>query len=269
MNMDILKASVACVRRSFHGSAPKVALVLGSGWSAPLDQGRTLGEMDYDAIPCLGAPGVEGHRGRLFWREIDGREHLVFEGRRHWYEGQGWEPTVFPAFLAADLGCSTLMTTCAAGAIRESLNPGDLVVVEDHINAMGGNPLAGPPCPELGPRFPDQARVYAPDLREILIEETARLGATAYRGVYAAVAGPTYETPAEVRALRTLGADIVGMSMVPEAMLANARGLRVAGLATVANKAGESGGHENVLKAMQRVRPLMQGVLSGFLKRLS
>lgn len=267
--MDILKASADHVRRLFAGCKPRVALVLGSGWSRLLEEGRTLGAMDYDAVPCLGSPGVEGHRGRLFWQEIDGQEHLVFEGRRHWYEGLGWEPTVFPAFLAAELGCSTLMTTCAAGAIHEGLNPGDLVVVEDHINAMGGNPLAGPPCPDLGSRFPDQALVYTPALREILIEETARLGSTAYRGVYAAVAGPTYETPAEVRALRTLGADIVGMSMVPEAMLANARGLRVAGLATVANKAGASVGHEHVLMTTQRVRPLMQGVLVGFLKRLS
>ncbi len=269
MDVDVLSDSAELVRKAFAGARTKTALVLGSGWQGVADAGRDLGSLPYAAIPCLGAADVAGHRGQLIWRELAGSEALVFEGRRHWYEGCGWEPTVFPAFLAAEMGCTTLLSACAAGAVRSGLEPGDWVAVEDHINAMGANPLAGRHDPRLGARFPIQARVYTPELRDLLVSEAARLGRRAHTGVYAAVSGPTYETPAEARALRALGADMAGMSLAPEAMLAHARGLRVAGLVWISNRAGADVGHDDVLARAERDRTEMRQLVLGFLEALS
>ncbi len=270
MNIPLLASSVDTVRNAFPGARPECAVVLGSGWKELLADLEARGEIPYNQIPCLGATGVAGHAGRLQWKRIHGKDLFVFEGRRHWYEGAGWEPVVFPAFLSAESGCTTLLLTCAAGALDERVAPGALFVIEDHINAMGVHPLIGPPSPGLGPRFPDQQQVYTRTLRDTLWQEAKQQAMSVYRGVYAAVSGPTYETPAEARALRALGADIVGMSTVPEAMLAHARGLQVAALACITNPAGGAPEsvpilHQDAVDVVQRQRAALRHILTKFL----
>jgi len=184
-----------------------------------------------------------------------GLQVLVFQGRRHWYEGVGWEPIALPVYVAREMGASCLVVTNASGGIRRDLEPGRLVLITDHINAMGANPLAGPHDPFWGGRFPDQTHVYDPELSKLLKEAAVHVGIPLTPGVYLATTGPTYETPAEVRAFETMGADVVGMSTVPEAILGNAAGMRVAGLSCVANMAtGISEtplSHDDVVSAVQ------------------
>ena len=247
-------------------------MILGSGWGAVVDRFDIAETVDYATIPCLGSTGVQGHSGKLHLARGHGMDILVFQGRRHWYEGCGWEPVVFPAYLVSALGVPVMLLTNAAGSIRGDLEPGHLMVVDDHINAMGSNPLAGPHNPILGPRFPDQTAVYDPLLRRLFDESAADLDHPVVHGVYLATSGPTYETPAEITAFRAMGADAVGMSTVPEAMVAHASGLRVCAVSCITNMAAGIGhehlSHEEVIATTDRTRPAMCDLLDGFLERL-
>lgn len=271
VNMPNLDASLQTVRSAFAGARPRCALVLGSGWGHVAESFAVRGELPYASIACLGRAGVAGHAGRLLWAEHAGRELLVFQGRRHWYEGAGWDPVAFPVYAALQLGARDVLLTNAAGGIRPDLAPGALMAIEDHINAMGVHPLVGPHEPAWGPRFPDQSQVYSPALRDGLVGSARELGIELAAGVYAAASGPTYETPAEIRALRAAGADAVGMSTVPEAILANAAGLRVAALSCITNHAAgvsrQPISHQEVLDVTARALPRMQRLLSEFLRR--
>lgn len=237
MNREALEAAAGVVTRTFGAARPSCALILGSGWGAVTSAFEEKGVLLYRDIPGLGATRVDGHRGRLVLAGAGDREILIFEGRRHWYESASWEPVAIPVFAARRLGATCLLLTNAAGGIRDGLEPGDLVVIKDHINAMGANPLAGAHDPFWGPRFPDQSAVYDRELRALAHEAAERARCTVTGGVYVATAGPAYETPAEIRAFRAAGADLVGMSTVPEAMLGNAAGMRVAAISCVANLA--------------------------------
>ena len=247
-------------------------MVLGSGWGGVIDRFTIGNTIDYADIPCLGSTGVKGHSGRLLLARAHGLEILVFQGRRHWYEGCGWEPVAFPVHLSATLGVSVLLLTNAAGGIGNDLRPGELMIINDHVNALGANPLVGPHDPIFGPRFPDQTAVYDPDLRRLLDEAAEGLGHRISHGVYLATSGPTYETPAEIAAFRSMGADAVGMSTVPEAMLAHAAGLRVCAVSCITNMAagitGERLSHEEVIAETDRARPAMCELLDRFLQRL-
>jgi purine-nucleoside phosphorylase len=247
-------------------------LVLGSGWGEMAEGFAPRGEISYAEIPALGATGVEGHAGRLLWAGPEERALLIFQGRRHWYEGVGWTPVALPVYLARRWGASAMILTNAAGGIRPGLSVGDLMIVRDHINAMGVHPLVGPHDPFWGTRFPDQGRVYDPLLRRLLREAGAEVGLQMEEGVYVAVSGPTYETPAEVEAFRRWGADAVGMSTVPEAILANAAGLRVAALSCIGNLAAGRAetplSHEDVARASAEAAPRMRAVLLEFWQRL-
>ncbi len=237
MNAKLLDRAFRAVRAALPGARPAGGLILGTGWAAAADAFRIRDALPFREIPGLGGATVAGHPGRLLRGELGGREALIFQGRRHWYEGAGWDPIAIPIFLLRRLGAGFVLLTNAAGGLRAELRPGTLMLIEDQINAMGANPLIGPHAPAWGERFPDQSRIYDPALRSLLKRAAARTGIPLARGVYLGVSGPAYETPAEVRAFRKWGADAVGSSTVPEAILANAAGLHVAGLSCITNLA--------------------------------
>jgi purine-nucleoside phosphorylase len=247
---------------------PAAALVCGSGWNDLGEIFNLRETMSYDQIPGLGATGVEGHAGQLSWAELGGVETFLFQGRRHFYEGVGWTPIAIPVHLAKSLGASSLFLTNAAGGINESYAAGDLMIVSDHLNFMPGNPLIGSHDASWGPRFPDQSNLYDASLRGSLREAADTCGHSIQEGVYVALSGPTFETPAEIKAFRTLGADAVGMSTIPEAILANAAGMRVAALSCISNLAAgvspDPLSHEEVAETAAVAMPRMQAIIEAF-----
>lgn len=225
------------VIRHTVGEVPRIAVMLGSGLG---DIADGLGEqvvLPYDRIPHFPSPTVAGHPGRLVVGTLGAHRVAVLQGRFHSYEGLDLEAVTFPIRVLQALDVRTLILTAAAGGVNVNRHPGHLVCLSDHLNLIGGNPLRGQNDERLGPRFPDLSEVYSARLRNWAVEEAHYLGFVLHVGVYAAVPGPCYETPAEVRMLRTLGADIVGMSTVPEAIVARHAGMEVLGLAVVTNRA--------------------------------
>jgi len=261
------------VSAAFPGARPAWGMVLGSGWSEAASGFEKLGEISFSDIPRFGAAGVAGHAGKLLWGRRAGVEAFIFRGRRHVYEGVGFEPVVMPVYLAKRFGAKAMLLTNAAGGVRKDWNAGDLMAISDHVNLMGVNPLIGPHDPFWGPRFPDQSAVWSPRLRGMLFEAAETADVALREGVYLAGTGPTYETPAEVRAFRTMGADAVGMSTVPEAILANAAGLEVAGITCITNMA--SGildrplTHEEVTETTAKSMEKMCALLLAFADRFA
>lgn len=266
-------AAAAVLPPVFRELPPSCVMILGSGWSEALTPTTILSRISYNDIPGLGASTVAGHTGELLLFEHAGVRMMAFCGRRHWYEGVGWLPVILPVELARRMGATNLLITNAAGGINPSLRPGELLLLRDHINTIGFNPLQGAMRPGWGPRFPDQSEVYNRVLRQLLHQSAQAADITLHDGVYAFTAGPAYETPAEIGAYAAMGADAVGMSTVPEAVVANAMGLRVAALSCITNMAaGISGPHLNhveVLAETRRVRPMMTQLLNAFLAALS
>jgi purine-nucleoside phosphorylase len=273
MNARNLDEAFQRVRAALPACRPAVAMIMGSGWAGASRRFQAGCSLPYSDIPHLGTPGTEGHPGRLLLARFAGLDLLLFQGRRHWYEGLGWEPVAVPVYVAMKLGAAALVITNAAGGIREDLQPGSLMAIDDHINAIGGNPLVGNRDPAWGPAFADQTSVYDPALRGLMDAAARRAGVALAHGVYLAACGPAYETPAEVRACRALGADAVGMSTAPEAALASAAGLRVAGLCCISNRAAGCGsaalGHDEVVAAASRAAPAMEALLCAFLEELA
>ncbi len=267
INQLTLDSAVESVQKKWSDSKPKCGLILGSGWGEAVADFNHQ-EIPYDHIPGFGKPGVMGHAGKLLSSTINGMEVFIFQGRRHWYEGEGWTPVILPIYLLHALGADTVLLTNAAGGIRADLAPGSLMVIGDHINMLGSNPLIGPHNPRLGTRFPDQSNVYHPMLLENLLKAGADTS-----GTYIATSGPTFETPAEIKQYRSMGADAVGMSTVPEAIVANALGMRVAGLSCICNwAAGISPTkltHEDVNKVATATMPRMKSTITAFLEELS
>ena len=250
--------------------SPRVGVVLGSGLSAFAERLVSATVIPYREIPEFPVSAVEGHPGRLVVGELPAPGGAVpvavMQGRVHAYEGWSPEDVAFGARLLCRLGVRALLVTNASGAVSPDLAPGDLVRITDHLNLSGSNPLTGPNDPRLGPRFPDLRDAYHPELGELLEAAARRVGVALKRGVYAFVAGPSYETPAEIRVLRALGADLVGMSTVPEVIAARHMGVPVCGLAMVSNMAaGMSGAplsHAEVTAAGERVRETLGRLLS-------
>lgn len=273
MDRRALDEALGRVRGEWPDAQPVVGMILGSGWSDVVGAFTVHGTLPYDEIPGLGRTGVAGHAGQLVWGEHAGVPTLIFQGRRHYYEGVGWTPIAIPLFIMKSLGVRAVLLTNAAGGVRADLKPGTLMIMSDHINLMGDNPLLGRHDPFWGPRFPDQSAVYDPALRALLKRAGSACGETLAEGVYLAGSGPAYETPAEVRAWQTLGADAVGMSTVPEALLARAAGLRVAGLSCITNcAAGISAhplSHEEVTDTTTRSMSRMKAVLLAAWKELA
>jgi purine-nucleoside phosphorylase len=232
---------------------PGIAVVLGSGLGDLADRLADSLVIPCAEIPHFPSPTVHGHRGNLIVGTLGSTRIVALQGRYHYYEGHDLEAVTFPVRVLRAIGVQTLILTAASGGINPDYRTGDLVCLSDHLNLIGANPLRGPNDDRLGPRFPDMTRVYSPDLRKLAAEQAAALGLPLREGVYAALPGPSYETPAEIRMLRTLGADVVGMSTVPEAIVARHSGLEVLAFALVTNAAAGITGatitHEEVIEA--------------------
>jgi purine-nucleoside phosphorylase len=216
---------------------PRVAVVLGSGLGAFAEKLTDAARLEYRKIPHFPVSTAIGHAGRLVIGKVNGVAVAVMQGRVHFYEGYSLEQVVFPMRVLAQLGVRAAILTNAAGGISPEYHPGCLVLLRDHINLQGSNPLIGPNDDRFGARFPDMTQVYAETYRQFAREEAGELGMEIFEGVYAAVSGPSYETPAEIRYLRTIGADLVGMSTAPEAIAAAHLGIPVLGISCVTNMA--------------------------------
>jgi xanthosine phosphorylase len=246
------EAAAAVIARRARGFTPKLALILGSGLGGLADAAEDAIELDYADLPGFPAPGVAGHGGRLVLGRLGGLPVAFLQGRKHIYEGGDPGAMRAPVRALQRAGAEALLVTNAAGSLRVESPPGSLMAIADHINMLGVNPLTGQNDDDVGPRFPSMQDAYDPALREQLQACARTLGITLPEGVYLAAHGPSFETPAEIRAFRTLGADAVGMSTVPEVILARHCGLRVAAVSAITNLAegmgGEALSHEQTLK---------------------
>jgi len=242
---------------------PRFGIVLGSGLGAFVSEVSEVLNIPYGEIPGFHASSVEGHAGRLVLGHIDQIPVAVMQGRIHLYEGHDIRQVVLPVRALVRMGCQRLIITNAAGGINSDYNPGDLVLIRDHINCMGAHPLIGKNNENLGPRFPDMTNIYSQDVRAAL---QSSLPKKMHEGVYAAMTGPSYETPAEIRMLKSIGADLVGMSTVPESVAAHHMGAQIIGISCVTNMAAGLGGalsHDEVAAVANTV----QGTFSDLVRR--
>ncbi len=271
--------------KSKYDKPIKTALVLGSGLGGFAERLDNSVKIHYKEIPHFAVSTVEGHAGKLVLGEIKGVPVAVQQGRFHYYEGYEMEQVIFPVRVFGILGIKNVILTNAAGSVQTSYKPGDLVLLRDHINLMGTNPLRGTNDERFGDRFPDMTHIYDTEFQEIASKEaekmaqerfdsgkTKRIEPILRRGVYCALSGPTYETPAEIRMLRLLGADVVGMSTVPEAIAARHQGLKVLAMSCVSNLAAGMGDdkihHEEVMEAGQKVANTFKELLERVIPKL-
>ena len=244
---------------------PRIAVVLGSGLGGFTDAINNRTEIPYREIPGWPQSTAIGHAGKLVVGTVEGVPVAALSGRAHLYEGYTAEQAVYGLRALWNLGIQSVVLTNAAGGVKASYNPGQLVLISDHINLLGQNPLTGPNDESLGPRFPDMSEAYSKRYREIARDAGKAMGLDLAEGVYAALPGPSYETPAEIRYLRTIGADLVGMSTVPEAIAANHMGMKVLGISCVTNHAAgvteQKLDHKEVLEVGERMKDTLIGLL--------
>jgi purine-nucleoside phosphorylase len=244
---------------------PKIALVLGSGLGGFADEFANAVKIPYVKIPHFPRSTAIGHAGQLVIGTVEGVDVVGMQGRVHLYEGYSVKDVAFPMRVFARMGVKAAVLTNAAGGINKDFTQGRLVVISDHINLQGVNPLSGPNDEQFGPRFPDMSRAYDKQFRELTLAEGRLLGINLGEGVYAALAGPSYETPAEIRYLRNIGADLVGMSTVPEVIAARHSGIRVLGISCVTNAAAgvldQPLDHKEVLDTAERIKGQFIGLL--------
>ncbi|HEY6187128.1 MAG TPA: purine-nucleoside phosphorylase [Pyrinomonadaceae bacterium] len=260
------------IRARWNGDDVRVGLVLGSGLGAFADDLEDAVPFPYEEIPGFARSTVEGHAGRLVLGSVGGVPVAVMQGRFHYYEGYALEEVVFPIRVLGLLGIKSLVLTNAAGGINVAFDQGSLMIISDHLNLMGVNPLRGRNDDRFGPRFPDMSEVYARDYQEIAAEEGRAMSIELRRGIYGALSGPSYETPAEIRMLRTLGADAVGMSTVPEAIIARQMNIKILGLSCITNMAAgvfdQPINHEEVVETGNLVRETFKELLRRVIPRL-
>lgn len=270
-------AEAAAAIRQVAPVQPKIAIVLGSGLSALADAVEQPVALDFRAIPHFPISTIPGHQGRLVLGYLQGQPVAVMQGRTHYYEGYSIQHVTLPIRVLRLLGVQTLILTNAAGGLNKSFHSGDLMVIADHINLLGmagTNPLRGPNDPELGPRFLDMSKAYDRELRRLALEAAAAENIPMHQGVYVGLAGPTFETPAEIRFLRLMGGDAVGMSTTSEAVVARHSGMRLLGISGISNLAiddpdsASEASHEEVLEAGALLAPRMTAVVRGVLARL-
>jgi purine-nucleoside phosphorylase len=271
---DYQIAAAAIAQRTKH--RPKIGLVLGSGFGAFADAIEDADIIPYADIPHFPRSTVVGHKGRLVVGRMEGQTIMAMQGRVHFYEGFTMEEVTFPVRVMQAFGVEVLILTNAAGGLNPEFRAGDIMLIEDQINLLGlvgNNPLMGPNDPELGPRFPDMSTLYDRPLRELAMDIARKAGVTLRRGVYVGLSGPAFETPAEVRMLRVLGADATGMSTTNEAVVAKHGGMRVLGFSGITNEAIDAvdmprfTSHEEVLETGQILVPRMIALLRGLLQR--
>lgn len=249
---------------------PEIGLILGSGLGDLADDIEDPVVIPYEEIPNFPKATVEGHKGQLVIGSLEGITVLAMQGRFHYYEGYTMTEVTLPVRVMKLLGCDGLIVTNACGGMNEAFKPGDLMLIDDHINFTGANPLIGPNFDELGPRFPDMSHAYTPHLKEHALNIAEKQGFTLQRGVYAGVSGPTYMSAAELIMLRKLGGDVVGMSTVPEVIVARHMGMNVLGISCITDMAiGETIEgitHEEVMEVAARTKPRFKTLVRSLLK---
>jgi purine-nucleoside phosphorylase len=257
MNYEAVQHAAQYLKEKY-ADTPEIGLILGSGLGVLAEEITNPVVIPYNEIPNFPVSTVEGHKGQLVFGELSGKKVVAMQGRFHYYEGYSFQQVTFPVRVMKQLGVQTLIVTNAAGGVNESFEPGDLMIITDHINNMGGNPLIGPNDSKFGPRFPDMSEAYDKEYRQLAKEIAQKLNIPVREGVYVANTGPIYETPAEVRMLRTLGADAVGMSTVPEVIVARHMGMKVLGISCISNMAAgildQPLTHDEVIETTEKVR---------------
>jgi purine-nucleoside phosphorylase len=257
--------------RSKTSIQPLVGVILGSGLGNVVDALEIEASIPYSEIPGAKASTVVGHQGRMILARVNGTPVVVMQGRIHFYEGHEMAEVMFLSRVLGRLGIKQLIVTNAAGGINTKFKAGDLMVISDHINLMGSNPLRGPNLDDLGVRFPDMSDAYPESLRNVAKDVARELGQLLQEGVYLALSGPSYETPAEIRAFRTLGADAVGMSTVPEVIAMSQMGIPVLGISCITNMAAgilkQKLTHQEVMETTARVQNEFTALVLGCLQR--
>ena len=266
---------IADIIREQISIEPQVGMILGSGLGPLAESVEQAVRIPYEDLPTWPVSTVAGHHGQLVIGQLDGQDVLVMQGRAHYYEGYSMAEFGLPVRVMQRLGVGTLIVTNAAGAVNPDFSPGDLMLITDHLNLIGMaglNPLRGPNLDELGPRFPDMSRAYDRDLCDLARQVASQNDITLQEGVYICLAGPSFETPADLRFLRGIGADAVGMSTVPEVTVARHGNQRVLGISGISNKANLDGNtittHEEVLEAGQVIVPKLTTLIRGVLRQL-
>lgn len=251
---------------------PKLAIILGSGLGSLADEVKNRVELNYNEIPNFPVSTVEGHAGKFIYGELNGKKVIMMQGRFHFYEGYDMHTVTFPIRVLKLLGVEKLIVTNAAGGVNTNFKPGDLMIINDHINFSGTNPLIGANLKEFGPRFPDMSSAYCKELIDTAKDVAKHLGIELKEGVYFMMTGPSYETPAEIRMIRTLGGDAVGMSTVPEVIVANHSGMKVLGISCITNMAAGilevPLSHEEVIETSNLVKDKFKNLVSGIVERM-
>ena len=273
-SLEQISSIVAAIQRKIDVQ-PKIGLVLGSGLGAVADAVDSPTEISTDELEGWPAPTVEGHAGKLIIGELEGQNVCVVDGRVHFYEGHSMASVVVPVRVLKRLGAEVLIVTNAAGGVNQNFEAGDLMLITDHINfpgMAGHSPLRGPNLDDLGPRFPDMSQAYDRELQKVAREVAAEQGIELRTGVYFFLAGPPFETPAELQFLKANGADSVGMSTVPEVTAARHAGMRVLGLSGITNMTSLDGSHaathEETLSVSSRIAPKLVRLIKGVVARL-
>ncbi|WP_078380104.1 purine-nucleoside phosphorylase [Sutcliffiella halmapala] len=257
MNTQSIQQSATYIKSKIT-TEPKIGLILGSGLGVLAEEIQNPITIPYSEIPEFPVSTVEGHAGQLVIGELEGKTVIAMQGRFHFYEGYSMDKVTFPVRVMKYLGVEQLIVTNAAGGVNENFEAGDLMIITDHINNFGTNPLIGENHAELGARFPDMSEAYSKDLRNLAKSTAEQLGIKVQEGVYVGNTGPSYETPAEVRMLRILGGDAVGMSTVPEVIIARHSGLKVLGISCISNMAAgildQPLTHDEVMETTEMVK---------------
>lgn len=266
-----MEQTIKFINQQTDNFKPEIGIVLGSGLGELADEFCCY-ELNYSDIPNFASSTVQGHKGKLVFAEIDGKKVVMMQGRIHFYEGHPLNVVTFPIKVLAKLGIKTLVLTNAAGAVNPSFQPADLMLITDHINFMGSNPLIGKNDDDFGVRFPDMSEIYKKDLQQLARNCAQGLGIQLKEGVYLATTGPSYETPAEIKMYGLCGADAVGMSTVPEAVVANYCGLNVLGISCITNhSAGVSESklsHTEVIESANLAKNKFKGLIKEIIKNL-
>ena len=265
----MIQETIEFITKKIKDFRPEIGIILGSGLGDFADNLEGT-RISYSAIPGFETSTVAGHKGQLVFTTVNGKRAIIMQGRYHFYEGYHINRVVFPVKVMKKLGVKTLIITNAAGSINKSYKAGDLMIITDHINLMGVNPLIGENDSTLGDRFPDMSEIYNHSLSELAQSMGKKLGLTMRKGVYAAMSGPSYETPAEINMLRIMGADAVGMSTVPEALVANYCGMSVLGISCITNSAAgvhpSRLSHEEVVETAARVKEDFKKLLNSVIE---
>lgn len=264
-----MQDTIKFINQRTNNFSPEIGIVLGSGLGELADEFCDV-SVNYSDIPNFPVSTIKGHKGRLVFAEINGKRVVMMQGRIHYYEGHSMQFITSPVKILRELGVKTLILTNAAGAANPQFNPADLMLIKDHINFMGANPLVGENDEYFGTRFPDMSEIYKDELRQIAKKCAKDLGIDIKEGIYLATSGPSYETPAEVRMFRAWGADVVGMSTIPEAIVANYCGLKVLGISCVTNLAAGVGQnkltHQEVIESANIAKDKFKSLIREIIK---